>query len=521
MGQMDRSSCLRLADLLAALSVVTDLGIGRSPEAAMRSCLLATRLAERMELDAEACADVYYATLLRYIGCTAYAHEEARLWGGETWEARNVATRIDLANPRQALSFSLLVAGRDNPPLRRAHLAATALPRTLLTLTALVAAHCEVGTSMARRLDMRPAVQQALTQIFERWDGRGAPHKLAGDDLCLPIRFAHVATHAVAYTEVGGADGACRVIRQRSGGALDPSVADAFLRYGPDLLTEMASIDVWEAVVEAEPEPRRWIPEQRLDGLARAFADMVDLQVPFIRGHSTGVAELVDGAAREVKLGERECKVLHRAALVHDLGRVGISNAIWEKPGPLTASDWERVRLHPYHTERILARSPTLIPLSRLAGMHHERQDGSGYYRQLAGSTIPFPARLLAAADAYQAMTQERPHRPALSVEGAAQQLDTEAADGRLDPEAVRALLTVAGHQQTRRRTTWPAGLSDREVEVLRLIARGASYKDVARQLIISPRTAAHHVQHIYNKVGVSTRAGAAMFAMEHDLLAH
>jgi HD-GYP domain-containing protein (c-di-GMP phosphodiesterase class II) len=518
MGQIDGLSRLRLAELLAALSVVTDLGIGRPPETAMRSCLLAVRLAEKMGIGAPDLDDVYYASLLRYVGCTAYAHEEAALWGGETWEARNIATSIDWRNLRESLAFSLLVAGSDKPPLRRAAMAATALPRTIRSLSDLVAAHCEVGADMARRLGLGSAVQDALQQIFERWDGKGAPQQLSGEHICLPIRFAHVATYAAAYAESGGAEEACNVIRRRSGGMLDPAIADAFQAHGPAILAEIESIDVWEAVVEAEPQPRMLVPEGRLDDLARAFADMVDLQTPFTRGHSSRVADLVGGAADAVRMDKAERTTVHRAALFHDLGRVGVSNTIWGKPGPLTSSEWERVRLHPYHTERILARSPVLLPLSRLAGMHHERLDGSGYHREMAGSSIPFPARLLAAADVYAAVTQDRPHRPALTPDAAARELTAEAERGRLDAEAVRAVLQAAGHRQPRR-TAWPAGLSEREVEVLRLIARGASYKEVAQLLTISPRTAAHHVQHIYNKVGVSTRAGAAMFAMEHDLL--
>ncbi len=210
---------------------------------------------------------------------------------------------------------------------------------------------------------------------------------------------------------------------------------------------------------------------------------------------------------------------VRRAGLLHDLGRSGVSNGIWDKPGPLTESEWEQVRLHPYHSERILSRSSALAPLAPLAGMHHERQDGSGYHRQAKATIIPMGARLLAAADAYQAMTQERPHRAALTPDAAAGQLGSEAARGRLDPEAVRAVLEAAGHPPDRTRLAWPAGLSDREVQVLRLLARGYSNREMARVLWISPKTAGHHVQHIYAKIGVSTRAAAAMFAMQHDLV--
>jgi HD-GYP domain-containing protein (c-di-GMP phosphodiesterase class II) len=151
--------------------------------------------------------------------------------------------------------------------------------------------------------------------------------------------------------------------------------------------------------------------------------------------------------------------------------------------------------------------------------MHHEQQDGSGYHRQVGGATIPIAARLLAAADSYQAMTQPRPHRSAFSPEAAARQLQAEADQRRLDGDAVRAILAAAGHRQSRARAAWPAGLSGREVEVLRLIAHGASYREVARTLQITPKTAEHHIEHIYNKIGVSTRAAATMFAMEHDLV--
>ena len=202
------------------------------------------------------------------------------------------------------------------------------------------------------------------------------------------------------------------------------------------------------------------------------------------------------------------------------------SSMIWGELGfptasgtrPLSTIEWERVRLHPYLTERMLYFSAALRRLAPLAGSHRERLDGSGYYRQVAASALPFSARILATADACQAMTQERPYRPALIPDAAAGELKAGTKDGRLDAEAVRAVLAVAGHKQTHR-TSWPAGLTDREVEVLRLIARGNSYKDVARCLTITPKTAEHHIEHIYNKIGVSARASAALFAMEHDLI--
>jgi DNA-binding CsgD family transcriptional regulator len=198
---------------------------------------------------------------------------------------------------------------------------------------------------------------------------------------------------------------------------------------------------------------------------------------------------------------------------------VAVSNRIWEKPAAVSTTEWERIRLHAYQTERILTRSRVLEPLARTAGMHHERQDGSGYHRGTPGTQVPTPVRVLAAADAFQAMTQDRPHRPRLAPEAASEALAADARSGRLDPECVRAVIEAAGQPVPRVRTAWPAGLSDREVEVLRLLARGLPNRAIAGSLYISPRTAEHHVQHIYTKIGASTRAAAAMFAMEHGLL--
>jgi HD-GYP domain-containing protein (c-di-GMP phosphodiesterase class II) len=192
---------------------------------------------------------------------------------------------------------------------------------------------------------------------------------------------------------------------------------------------------------------------------------------------------------------------------------------VWERPGALSSAETEQVRLHPYWTERVLARSAALAPLARMAGMHHERQDGSGYHHGAAAQQVPAGARVLAAADVYQAMTQDRPHRAALDPAEAAGQVEAAARSGRLDPECAAAVIEAAGQRRVRARGTWPAGLSDREVEVLRLVARGLSNRQVADALVISTRTAEHHVQHIYTKIGGSTRAAAALFAMEHGLL--
>jgi HD-GYP domain-containing protein (c-di-GMP phosphodiesterase class II) len=249
-----------------------------------------------------------------------------------------------------------------------------------------------------------------------------------------------------------------------------------------------------------------------------AIADFTDLKSIYFSGHSRGVANLAASAARHAGFPERNVVVLRRAGLVHDLGRSGVPNIIWDKPGPLTFLEWERVRLHPYYTERVLARVPALAHVAAIAVAHHERLDGSGYHRGLSGGAIGPSARLLAAADSYQAMNQPRAYRPALSAEHAAAQLRADVRAGRLAGDAVEAVLHAAG-QPTRRRPDAVAGLTAREVQVLSLLARGASNRNIAKSLSISAKTVGNHVEHIYTKIGASTRPAATLFTMQHGLL--
>jgi HD-GYP domain-containing protein (c-di-GMP phosphodiesterase class II) len=507
---------LRLAEVLAGLSLVTDLAMGQAPEKAIRSCLVATHLARDMDLPEPEIQDVYYHALLKHLGCTASTHEEAWLFGGDL-SIRALAERSDFGNPGEAVRF-MLAAGRSTGARRVRHAGRT-MTAGKKADRMISSAVCEVGVRMADRLRLGPGVRTALSQVTERWDGKGGPQGLAGEDISRPARIAEVAIQAVIFHRLGGPEASVEMARKRSGGWFDPAVVEAFERLGPDLLRHLADADVWEEVLAVEPEPARRVVDSHLDEVAAAFGDAVDLKTPFTLSHSSEVAVLAEEAGRSLALDQDDLTGLRRAALLHDLGRAGVSNDVWEKPKPLTHAEWEQVRLHAYHTERILARSSALRPLARIAGMHHERQDGSGYHHGASGSEIPASARLLAAADAYQAMTQDRPHRPALPGEQAAEALLEAVRGGRFDMECARAVLEAAGQRPKRARAGWPAGLTDREVEVLRLLTRGMTNREVAERLFISPRTAEHHVQHIYAKIGASTRAAAAMFAMELGLL--
>ena len=273
---------------------------------------------------------------------------------------------------------------------------------------------------------------------------------------------------------------------------------------------------VWEETLALEPAPRLVLEDEAIDRALAAMGDFADLVSPYLVGHSAGVAELAAAAARRCHFDAADVAATRRAALVHDVGRVAVSAHVWQKATTLTPDEWERVRLHAYHSERVLTRSPFLAALAPVATSHHERLDGAGYHRGATAATLSPPARLLAAADAYHAMTEPRPHREALSPQQAADALGREAGDGRLDAGSVAAVLEAAGHRAPR--VERPAGLTQREAEVVTLLARGFQTKQVARTLGISAKTADHHVQNAYAKIGVSTRASAALFAMEHGL---
>jgi HD-GYP domain-containing protein (c-di-GMP phosphodiesterase class II) len=404
------------------------------------------------------------------------------------------------------------------PGLERARVALFAVGRGARFGKAFTTATCEVARETARRLGLPRDVQWGLYHVFEWFNGKGAPAGLKGEEIPLPARLARVAGLAVFFDRLGGPDLAIEALRDRSGGLIDPAIVAVFTARARDLLAELAAGDPRKALLELEPEPVETVPAARLDEVAAAFADIADLKSPFFHEHSRRVAALAREAARRLELAETEVADLHVAALLHDLGRVSVSDALWEKPGALSSLEWEQVRLHAYHSERILAASPALASLAPTVGMHHERLDGSGYHRGLSGQALPLPARILAAADVYVALTQERPHRPRVEAAGAAEELRADARRGRLDADVVECVLGAAGERVHARRS-WPAELTEREVEVLRLLAAGLSNREIARRLVISPRTAEHHVQHVYAKIGVSSRAAAALFALEHGLL--
>lgn len=509
---------LRLADLLGGLSLVADLGYGLVPGHAMRSCLVGVALAREVGLSEGEVAEIFYTSLLAHVGCAAFSHEMSAAFGDELM-ANRAAARTNFADPRGIFATLIPETTRGLPPLTRARTAAFILARGRDLGRSYCTTVCEIAKETARRIDLPDGVQSALLHVKEAWNGTGFPQGLRGEEILAPARIARVAAEATLFDDLGGVDLAVHAVSRRAGSLLDPALVDAFVANAAQLLEEAAAADPREAILAVEPEPVAVRHHDALPGVAAAFGDLVDLKTPFTHGHSKEVARLAKGAAQRLGFDDQTTQRLHVAAFLHDLGRVGISDLVWEKPGPLTGPEWEQVRMHGYHTERILATSKALEPMARTAGMHHERLDGSGYHRGSRAAEIPTPARVLAAADAFQSMTEERPYRAALDLEHAAQELGVLAESGKLDRAAVTAVVETAGQRVRRRREHRPAGLTDREIEVLRLVSRACSNREIAEQLNISRRTAEHHVQNTYAKLGVTSRSAAALFAIEHDLL--
>ncbi len=508
---------IRAAELVGALSLATDLGTGQQLEHALRTAVLAVRLGELAGASAEELADTYYVALLHASGCTSNSHEATQLFGEDIMH-RAAFFLIDPADPEQVLAFyrTHVAPGRSTEVRERMIEAALSNPTRARES---FAAMCEVAQRFARWLELGPGIEAALEYVFARWDGKGPPGEVGGEELPLPARLLHVARDYSLFLSAAGADDARNVLERRAGAAYDPRLAELAVRHFDDVCAELDDTRVWEHALESEPFPQVSLSGDRIDAGFAAFAALVGLKSPWLREHSTGVADLAEAAAWRLGLPAETVVFLRRAALAADLGRVGVSNAIWEKSGPLGFGEWERVRLHPHFTERAFAQSQALAPIGLLAGSHHERLDGSGYHRGLRGSTLDKTGRILAAADCYTAMRQARAYRPALEPAAAEAELKREVEEGRLDAEAVDAVLAAAGHRVVRRSRELPAGLTRRELEVLLALVLGNSNQAIADDLGISAKTVGHHVQHVYRKAGVRSRAAATVWAFEHDLV--
>lgn len=513
---MGADDSIRLAELTGAIARAADVGTGYPPETSLRTCVVAIAIARAVGLSDEDTRDVYHASLLRHAGCTASAHEETRLAGDEL-DLRTTLALGDAGNPGDILGRAVRGLGKGRGIATRARRIASVLAgRGSLPTT--FRGRCEVAIRFAVRLGLGKEVERALDEAFERWDGKGLPAGKKGATTSRIARIIMLAELAATYAAVGGVEAVREVVAARSGGQIDPDLAERLLDAPDAFLGDAMAPSLWDVVLELEPRPFARVGASRGRAVAELLADFADLKSVWTLGHSRGVAARATNAADKLGATAEERARLEIAALVHDVGRVAVSNALWDKAGPLGRGELEQVRTHAFHTDRIVASiGGALGDVAAMGSVAHERLDGSGYHRGLAAAGLTRWTRVLAAADVAQALSEARPHRPAFSVAEAERTLRGLADRGALCPRAVDAVIASEGGPKVR--ASYPAGLSEREVEVLRLVARGLTDKEVATKLGISHRTVHHHNKHAYDKIGVSTRAAAALFLVENDLL--
>ncbi|TKW80076.1 MAG: HD domain-containing protein, partial [Bradyrhizobium icense] len=453
---------IRQAEIVVALSRATELAMGQPADFALRSCVLAVDLARALGLAEEDVREVFYLALMRYIGCNAETHVLTALFGDEIAFRQDIAP-IDLAQPNQLLPILLrhiAEAHAGEPPLRRWLNVLGTLARSKAVSGDVLSGHCEVAERFGTRLGFAPHVVRNLGQLYARWDGEGIPAGLKGEAITPAVRVVTLAQDAITLDDAHGLSRCVELLKRRRGKIYDPRMVDCFAASAEKFMAALATRSSWQAVLDIEPEPHGRLEPSAIDEMFLALADFIDIKSPFTSGHSRAVAELAAGAAREFGLPESDVATLHRAGLVHDLGQVGVSTAILVKPGPLSESEWEKVRLHPYHAERILGGPVLFAELSPLAGSHHERLDGSGYHRGARGDVLSPLAKILAVAEAYQSMIEPRPHRAALSPQAAANALQQSVRAGAIDAETARAVLASAGHRVAAVRYTQIAGLT-------------------------------------------------------------
>lgn len=514
--QPSGDSGVRLADLVGAFSLATDLGLGQPMDHVLRSWRIAAALGERVGVEADGRGALYYVVSLAWVGCVADTPEVAALFGDDI-AFRADSYEVDFSG-LPMLGFMLRHVGAGGSALHRIRLGANLMVTGGKAVQRGLMSHCLTTSRMAERFELGEDVCGPLHQVFARWDGKGVPSDVGGEAITLPMRLFHLADTVEVHHRARGVDAAVEVARAKRGKHFDPAIVDEFCVAAGEVLGEPEAEHDWAELIDAEPSLQHRLTDDQLDNALEAIADFTDLRSTCRAGHSRAVAELVALAAAERGLPDADIAAVRRAALLHDVGLHGVSATILDKPGPLTASERERLRMHSYYTERMLARPAALGRIGAIASRTHERGDGSGYHRGLTAPAIPATARLLAAACAFRAMTEQRAHRPALTAKQAADELRSEVRAGRLDAEAVDAVLGAAGQPRATRRTG-PAGLTPREIEVLLLIARGGSTRQVARELGITPKTAETHIERIYAKTGATTRSTATLFALQQGLL--
>jgi HD-GYP domain-containing protein (c-di-GMP phosphodiesterase class II)/DNA-binding CsgD family transcriptional regulator len=513
------SDRVRLAELLGSLSFAGDLGRGQPMGHVLRATRIAMAIAGRLGLPAARLPDVYFTSLLLHAGCTAGATEFAAFLASDELSAQKDFCLCDPNNTGQLFGWLGRNVARGRPLPARALRMLQLLSKGEKAFQDIDQGCSEVGARIAARLGMSEETQLGLYHICETWNGKG-PHRLKGEDIPLAARIVNVAMILEVFFSERGVPAAREAAADRAGRSFDPAVAAAARDLCDDaaLWESLRQEEPWAALLDLEPPPLRYETPSAIDDFAYALADIVDLKSTRAAAHSRRAAELAGAMAGRLRLPEPEVVLVRRAALVHDVGLVAVPSFLLDGGGAWSEADFERFRLHSYYTERILSRSPVLTPVGAAASAHHEELDGSGYHRGLTAAQLPLPARVTAVAAAYLEVVESQ-RESAPDPERALRILQEQRA---MDPDCLAVLAAEVGGDGVplAPRRPYPAGLTEREVEVLRLIARGLNLKQAAERLVISEHTVRHHLESVYGKAGVSSRAGVTLFAVENGLLA-
>jgi HD-GYP domain-containing protein (c-di-GMP phosphodiesterase class II) len=442
----DRSS-VSVAEVFSALSFALDITEGHPFGHALRTCLIGMRLADRMGLPLADRRDLYYALMLKDVGCSSNAARVFELFGGDERVAKRDLRRVDWANYFKAARYALAHAAPGASWFERACKVAGLAAAGPRAASDLVQVRCSRGAAIVTQLGFSPQVAAAVGSLEEHWDGHGHPGGLRGQQIPLLSRIMGLAQTLEVFAALEGPRAALDVAKERSGRWFDPTLVAAAQDLEADL-TLWCTFDehaLQQAVREREPGDAALLAGHgTLDRIAEGFAAVVDAKSPYTATHSARVTGIAVGIAKEMGFGEAELAELRRAGLLHDLGKLSIPNSILDKPGPLTPDEWGLVKLHPYFTQCVLERIRGFGSLAVVAASHHERLDGRGYHRNLRGEQIPAGGRVLAVADMYEALTANRPYRPALPEETALKILENERGAG-LAADCIDALVATLG----------------------------------------------------------------------------
>ncbi|WP_345817060.1 HD domain-containing phosphohydrolase (plasmid) [Paraburkholderia sp. PREW-6R] len=485
-------SAVRVFDAVKALAFIGDLSMGQPTGHSLRTAWLAARLADASRADSVTNAAVRETSLLRWSGCTANAAGFADVFGDD------IAIRIAMVEDRPGWAERLNALGGAGA-----------------VLAPLAQIHCEVSGEVARMLGLADATQSALRRIFETFDGHGLPTQHAHETVPQAVLIVALAGDIETFSRIYGIERMFELIARRADARYPAHLVDTAARHATSWLAEL------EQASTADFDAALTTPDMRLDTTAELIADVIDLKLPWMTGFSRAVAATAAQCCARLTADRSAHARVYRAGLIHGIGRASVPNQIWNMSERLPESAWERVRLAPYWTSRAGKQAGALGEAAELASYAYERSDGSGYFRGTRDPSLTLEANVLAASVMFVALRSDRPWRAARSAAEAAQHLRDEASRGRLNVNVVNALLsdgtstvrTTAGH------TVQSSRLTAREIDVLRVISRGASNKEAARELTLSPSTVRTHVENVFRKLECTTRAAATLKASALGLL--